>query len=366
MAPHRLSWRPGRTSLGVCFLMGRPEIEGRGARRFDAICLFRSLIPGGSRHGVERGKQPKRTRQQGAARRRRRPLADARPGAGQRVLRAGLASRKHRASLDGPVAQAPAAGLAARPAARCRSPACNDGAVRFPRPHRARPAALARLPRPGDLLRGAPPRARTASAPSPRSCSTGSATRPGRTASAASSIRGRCAPAAAASSPSPATARWRVRPAGLAWARARHARRRGARRPRLRAGRPLDPLSHQRRLPGLGAARCIKTIVIGAHNFYRLPGAGRRARRLQRRLCRQRAAAAPVDDHAPRSAVAAVLAGAAPPSDAGRTVRPPPAPSDIPPDPRWAPSNLPDSTVREEYRQSGQWRADAPAAITGR
>ena len=60
-----------------------------------------------------------------------------------------------------------------------------------------------------------PRRARTASAPSPRSSSTGSAIRPGRTASAASSIRARCGRAAAASSPSPATARWRVRPA--AW-----------------------------------------------------------------------------------------------------------------------------------------------------
>ena len=41
-------------------------------------------------------------------------------------------------------------------------------------------------------------------------------------------------------------------------------------------------------------------------------------------------------------------------------------PSDIPKDPRWTASNLPASTVREEYRGSGQWRADAPAAVTGR
>jgi hypothetical protein len=53
-------------------------------------------------------------------------------------------------------------------------------------------------------------RARTASAPSPRSCSTGSATRLSRRASAASSTRATLRPAAAASSPSPATARWRA------------------------------------------------------------------------------------------------------------------------------------------------------------
>ena len=41
-------------------------------------------------------------------------------------------------------------------------------------------------------------------------------------------------------------------------------------------------------------------------------------------------------------------------------------PSDIPQDPRWIASNLPESTIREEYRQSGQWREDAPAAVTGR
>ena len=27
--------------------------------------------------------------------------------------------------------------------------------------------------------------------------------------------------------------------------------------------------------------------------------------------------------------------------------------------------NLPESTIREEYRNTGQWRADAPAAVTG-
>ena len=37
-------------------------------------------------------------------------------------------------------------------------------------------------------------------------------------------------------------------------------------------------------------------------------------------------------------------------------------PSDIPQDARWTAGNLPESTIREEYRQSGQWRDDAPTA----
>jgi hypothetical protein len=43
-----------------------------------------------------------------------------------------------------------------------------------------------------------------------------------------------------------------------------------------------------------------------------------------------------------------------------------PPPSDIPQDARWTASNLPQSGVRAEHQQSGQWREDAPAAMTGR
>jgi hypothetical protein len=46
--------------------------------------------------------------------------------------------------------------------------------------------------------------------------------------------------------------------------------------------------------------------------------------------------------------------------------RPAPPPSDIAQDPRWTASNLPDSGIREEHARSGQWRDDAPAAVTGR
>ena len=60
----------------------------------------------------------------------------------------------------------------------------------------------------------------TASAPSRRSCSTASATRPSPTASAAWSMKARPAPPAA-SSPSPATARWPIAPMPALWNRAR-------------------------------------------------------------------------------------------------------------------------------------------------
>ena len=40
-----------------------------------------------------------------------------------------------------------------------------------------------------------------------------------------------------------------------------------------------------------------------------------------------------------------------------------PVPSDIPQDPRWRANNLPDSGIREEHQQSGQWRSDAPGSV---
>ena len=90
-----------------------------------------------------------------------------------------------------------------------------------------------------------------ASARSPRSSSTGSATRLSRTASAASSMKARPAPPAA-SSPSPATARWPARRCPALWNRARKVAEAMLERPRLRAGRPRHPLSRQLRRALLG------------------------------------------------------------------------------------------------------------------
>ena len=190
-------------------------------------------------------------------RQRRRPLAAARPGAGERVLRPGPPSPRRRLSLDIPVMRRRRG--TGRPGRRDPAGCSLAGlsahapAFRLPRPHPARPDALARLPRPGDLLRGRARRARTASAPSPRSCSTGSAIRPGRTASAASSIRGRCAPAAAASSPSPATARSAGAPGG----------------PGLGAGAPESP---PRRWPGASSRRSASRPIYHTNAVF--PGLG--------------------------------------------------------------------------------------------
>jgi spore germination cell wall hydrolase CwlJ-like protein len=130
-------------------------------------------------------------------------------------------------------------------------------------------------------------------------------------------------------------------------------------------GRSYDPIGlathyHTSAVFPAWAPRLVKIGVIGAHNFYRLPGlagapgafdnayAGREPlpRPAMTMLARPAAAPAPLAAFAP--------------------VAPPPPVSDIAPDPRWTASNLPASTVREEHAQSGQWRDDAPAAITGR
>ncbi|HVQ06998.1 MAG TPA: cell wall hydrolase [Allosphingosinicella sp.] len=114
------------------------------------------------------------------------------------------------------------------------------------------------------------------------------------------------------------------------------------------------------------APRLVKTAVIGAHLFYRLPGlagapgafsdaysGGEPAVRGSSYMARSNNAAA-------IPAVAAAQPWAAP-TAAPRLAAP--VPSDIPQDTRWAPTNLPASTIREEYRESGQWRTDAPAGV---
>jgi spore germination cell wall hydrolase CwlJ-like protein len=119
------------------------------------------------------------------------------------------------------------------------------------------------------------------------------------------------------------------------------------------------------------APRLVKTAQIGAHIFYRLPGlAGapgsfsnayvgnepivhgssylaRRGQGLAPAF-----AEAPAFNPAPDAYQAPVRTAA-------------PVPSDIPQDPRWRANNLPESGVREEHQQSGQWRTDAPGSVTG-
>jgi hypothetical protein len=153
-----------------------------------------------------------------------------------------------------------------------------------------------------------------------------------------------------------------IRPAGIGWARARMLASEAL------AGRTYAPVGlsthyHTSAVFPAWAPRLIKTGVIGAHNFYRLPGAFGTPGAFN--------AAYTGVEPLPRPAMT-MTRRAPQTADFAALLAPPPArpaviiPSDIPQDPRWVASNLPESTVRDEYRQSGQWRADAPASMTGR
>lgn len=156
-----------------------------------------------------------------------------------------------------------------------------------------------------------------------------------------------------------------IRPRGIGWASAR------AIAAEALAGRAYAPVGlathyHTNAVAPTWAPRLALTTVIGAHIFYRLPGAGGAPTAFRAAYAGRepvphptqiffRTAAAPlVPDFTAITPEmpAAVRAAVAPPSD-------------IPQDPRWTAANLPESTVRDEYRQSGQWRSDAPTAITG-
>lgn len=121
------------------------------------------------------------------------------------------------------------------------------------------------------------------------------------------------------------------------------------------------------------APRLVKTATIGAHIFYRLPGlagapgsfsdAYTGSEPVVRGSSYMARASRGVTMPASSFADAPAFNPAPDYQTAARA--PAPVPSDIPQDPRWTPNNAPASSVREEYRQSGQWRTDAPAAITG-
>ena len=154
-------------------------------------------------------------------------------------------------------------------------------------------------------------------------------------------------------------------PGGIAWARAR------ALAAEALAGRSFAPVGlsthyHTHAVFPSWAPRLAKTIVIGAHNFYRLPGFGGEASAFTAAYTGSEPLPVP-SMTLPRRAGAALpmanlLAPPSMPAEIRTSVAPP---SDIAQDPRWTAANLPESTVRDEYRQSGQWRDDAPAAITG-
>jgi len=140
---------------------------------------------------------------------------------------------------------------------------------------------------------------------------------------------------------------------------------------RTYAGVGLSTFYHANYVFPSWAPRLVKTAQIGAHIFYRLPGlagapgsfsnayAGNEpVVRGSSYMARRGAGLAPSFAEAPAfnpapDALQAPVRTAAP------------VPSDIPQDPRWQASNLPDTRIREEHQQSGQWRTDAPASVTG-
>jgi spore germination cell wall hydrolase CwlJ-like protein len=151
-------------------------------------------------------------------------------------------------------------------------------------------------------------------------------------------------------------------PAGPAWAQAR------AIAAAALAGAVYAPVGHsthyhtQAVFPAW-APRLAKTAVIGAHSFYRLPGAWGGPGAFTARY----AASEPL----PRPAMTVPAATSLPAWAEAAAAAAPSAPTERPArttvaaaEPAPAVPLVP-STVREEYRNAGQWRSDAPAAVTG-
>ncbi|MGE0179340.1 MAG: cell wall hydrolase [Sphingomonas sp.] len=133
------------------------------------------------------------------------------------------------------------------------------------------------------------------------------------------------------------------------------------------AGRVFEPVGlsthyHTTAVFPAWGPRLARTTLIGAHQFYALPGSGGSRGAFSVRYVGGEPLARPNPIMFPRAGLRAQLAAFVP---AATDVRAAP-PSDIAADPRWEARNLPESTIRDEYRNSGQWRDDAPAAITGR
>ena len=163
-----------------------------------------------------------------------------------------------------------------------------------------------------------------------------------------------------------------VAPRGEDWLRARRLATEAL------AGRVFEPVGlstfyHANYVMPRWAPRLLKTAVIGAHIFYRLPGTGGTLAAFSDRY----AGAEPEPQPNPilvryaRNGTATVTAPAWLAPAAGPAA--PAAPGFVPDAAPQARVTAPpavmveeESQVRPEYRSSGQWREDAPAAITGR
>ena len=156
-----------------------------------------------------------------------------------------------------------------------------------------------------------------------------------------------------------------TRPSGAELGAGAAHRRRGARRPHLSrrsASRPIiTPITSSR--PGRrGWSRPPRSARTSSTACPASPARPAPSATPMRAPSRSRARPDPVLPPPARSADMTALAISAGARCAPPRRRPPTSPQQA----RWTPSNLPESTIREEHRQSGQWRTDAPAAVTGR
>jgi spore germination cell wall hydrolase CwlJ-like protein len=158
----------------------------------------------------------------------------------------------------------------------------------------------------------------------------------------------------------------RFRPYGEDWARARRLASEAL------AGRVFEPVGlstfyHANYVMPRWAPRLLKTAVIGAHLFYRLPGSGGLPAAFSARYegFEPIARPNPIMVRSAREAPGAALpAWLAPPVLAGGRAGPS-APVAAAPTVT-EPVEVENVQIRPEFRNSGQWRADAPSAITGR
>jgi len=111
--------------------------------------------------------------------------------------------------------------------------------------------------------------------------------------------------------------------------------------------------------------RLARTALIGAHQFYALPGLAGTRGAFRDSYAGAEPLARPNPILFPRAGAMQTRFDAFAPATPAQVRAAVAMPSDIPANPRWSATNLPESTIREEYRNSGQWRADAPAGLTG-
>ena len=156
------------------------------------------------------------------------------------------------------------------------------------------------------------------------------------------------------------------RPSGPAWDQARRLAAEAL------AGKTYTPVGqsthyHTRAVSPQWAPRLTWTTAIGAHIFYRLPGRGGETGAFTAAYAGSEPSARPAMTMMRRATAPVGLAALfAPPQSSPASPAAAALPSAAPQGAPAAAADLPESTVRDAYRNSGQWREDAPAAISGR